>query len=132
MFIDDSSLLTVSHIAFLNRISENIFSPIIILASNNLGLFQNFPRDFSERLLVIRTTHQDQTIVEKILKLRCEEELVPISSVTLTTTASLAVRFSIRFALQVISLANIYRIRIDDSPSVEPEHIKFVTDRFSS
>ncbi|KRX40769.1 RuvB-like 2, partial [Trichinella murrelli] len=65
------------------------------------------PEDLLDRLLIIKTRPYPQQDLYQILKIRCEEENVKISQEPLNILTHLASDTSLRYAMQLISVANV-------------------------
>ena len=79
LFIDEVHMLDVDCFAFLNRAMEDVLSPIVVMASNqgiakvkgtNYKAPHGMPKDFVERLLIIRTIEYKIDEVKEILRIR--------------------------------------------------------------
>lgn len=116
LFIDESHMLSIECYSFLNRALESELSPIIIFATNR-GIAQirgtNYhspfamPTDLLDRLLIIHTERFTAEEVESILQVRLEEEGVEIEPQALQFLARVGQDTSLRYAIQLITTANL-------------------------
>ncbi|XP_003377705.1 ATPase, AAA family, partial [Trichinella spiralis] len=116
LFIDEVHMLDIECFSFLNRALENEFSPIVVMATNRCMAAvrgtdhvcpHGIPEDLLDRLLIIKTRPYPQHDLYQILKIRCEEENVKISQEPLNILTHLASDTSLRYAMQLISVANV-------------------------
>ncbi|KRX40770.1 RuvB-like 2, partial [Trichinella murrelli] len=116
LFIDEVHMLDIECFSFLNRALENEFSPIVVMATNRCMAAvrgtdhvcpHGIPEDLLDRLLIIKTRPYPQQDLYQILKIRCEEENVKISQEPLNILTHLASDTSLRYAMQLISVANV-------------------------
>jgi len=114
LFIDDSHLLDLEAFSFLGRAMESELVPIIILATNR-GIARirgtdiksplGFPLDLIDRAVIIATQEYDKESVKEILNIRAGEEKVKIDENALEKLADVGVKSSLRYAVQLLSLA---------------------------
>ncbi|XP_014250613.1 ruvB-like 2 isoform X2 [Cimex lectularius] len=116
LFIDEVHMLDVECFAFLNRALEDEMSPIVIMATNrgitrvrgtNYNSPHGIPLDLLDRMVIISTTKYDEAEVKEILKIRCEEEDCEMSDEALTVLMRIALETSLRYAIQLITLAGL-------------------------
>eukprot|EP00834_Sanchytrium_tribonematis_P004134 NODE_187_length_13529_cov_1.102606.p6 type:complete len:357 gc:universal NODE_187_length_13529_cov_1.102606:7656-6586(-) len=79
LFIDEVNMLDIECFSFLNRMLEDEFAPIVIMASNrgnvkirgtNIKSPHGIPLDLLDRLLIIRTEKYNTIDLNNILKIR--------------------------------------------------------------
>jgi RuvB-like protein 2 len=138
LFIDEVHMLDIECFAFLNRALENHMAPVLIMATNR-GITtirgtkykspHGIPIDLLDRLLIVPTTSYKPPELEQILKIRCEEEDVEMSEEALTLLKSIAGNTSLRYAIQLITAANLV-CRKRKGTEVEPSDIKKVYKLF--
>ena len=114
LFIDDAHLLDLEAFSFLGRAMESELVPIIILATNR-GIARirgtdiksplGFPLDLIDRAVIIATQEYDRDSVKEILSIRAREEKVEIGEDALEKLADIGVERSLRYAVQLLSLA---------------------------
>ncbi|MCD6536882.1 MAG: RuvB-like helicase [Thaumarchaeota archaeon] len=114
LFIDDAHLLDLEAFSFLGRAMESELVPIIILATNR-GIARirgtdiksplGFPLDLIDRAVIITTQEYDRDSIKEILKIRAQEEKIKIEKEALEKLADLGVKSSLRYAVQLLSLA---------------------------
>jgi len=101
---------------FLNRALEDDMAPIVIMATNR-GITKirgtdyksphGIPIDLLDRMIIIPTTPYPESDLHTILKIRCEEEDCEIANEGLTVLTKIANDASLRYAIQLISIANL-------------------------
>jgi RuvB-like protein 2 len=116
LFIDEVHMLDIECFSFLNRALEQPTSPVIIMASNR-GIstirgteFQSphgIPVDLLDRLMIIPTEFYKKEDILDIIKIRCEEEDIEMESDASALLASLVLKTSLRYVLQLITTANL-------------------------
>lgn len=115
LFIDDSHLLDLEAFSFLGRALESELVPIVILATNR-GITKirgtdvespfGFPLDLIDRSVIIMTEEYDGESIKEILKIRAREEKVEISEEALDRLTELGAKSSLRYVVQLLSLAS--------------------------
>lgn len=112
-------MLDLETFTFLNRALESTISPIVILASNR-GLCpvrgaenilppsaHGLPPDLLARLLIIPTHPYEPDEVRQIIRTRARTESLKIDEAALTKVGDLGVKVSLRYALQLLSPAQV-------------------------
>jgi len=116
LFIDEVHMLDMECFSFLNRALEDEMAPIVIMATNrgitkirgtNYKSPHGIPLDLLDRLIIIHTTEYSEAELKTILKIRCEEEDCEIEDNGLTVLTKIAGDASLRYAIQLISIANL-------------------------
>ncbi|KAK0390470.1 hypothetical protein QR680_019370 [Steinernema hermaphroditum] len=138
LFIDEVHMLDLECFSFINRLIESDLSPILIMATNR-GIVKirgtefrsahGIPMDLLDRSLIIRTSPYSSDDKHDILKIRAEEESVAIDSDALQILTKISERSSLRYAMQLISTANVLRER-RRADRVEVNDIKKVYQLF--
>jgi TBP-interacting protein len=120
LFIDDAHMLDLESYAFLSKIMESEFSPLIIMATNrgitkiygtDIESPHGIPLDILDRLLIIPVRPYSRDEVKEIIKVRAEEEEVTLSKDALELLADLGVKYSLRYAIQLLRPASIVASR---------------------
>ena len=115
LFIDDSHLLDLEAFSFLGRAMESELVPIIILATNrgiatirgtDIKSPLGFPIDLIDRAVIISTKPYDKESIREILKIRAIEEKIEMEDVALEKLTEIGERSSLRYAVQLLSLAS--------------------------
>ncbi|RLG07908.1 MAG: TATA box-binding protein [Thaumarchaeota archaeon] len=114
LFIDDAHLLDLEAFSFLGRAMESELVPIIILATNR-GIAKirgtdmksplGFPLDLIDRAVIITTQEYDKDEIREILRIRAREEKLEIEGGALERLADIGIKSSLRYAVQLLSLA---------------------------
>jgi len=114
LFIDDSHLLDLEAFSFLGRAMESELVPIIVLATNrgiatirgtDIKSPLGFPIDLIDRAVIIATHPYDRNSIKEILKIRAVEEKIEIEKEALERLTDVGERSSLRYAVQLLSLA---------------------------
>jgi RuvB-like protein 2 len=109
-------MLDMECFSFLNRALEDEMAPIVIMATNrgitkirgtNYKSPHGIPLDLLDRLIIIHTNEYSEAELKTILKIRCEEEDCEIEDNGLTVLTKIASDASLRYAIQLISIANL-------------------------
>lgn len=116
LFIDEVHMLDIECFSFLNRALENEMAPVVIMATNrgitkirgtNYKSPHGMPIDLLDRMIIVPTAPYQLKDMREILKIRCEEEDCEISEEALEVLVKLAMESSLRYAIQLITLANL-------------------------
>ncbi|MDI1492060.1 MAG: RuvB ATP-dependent DNA helicase pontin [Ramalina farinacea] len=117
LFIDEVHMLDIECFTYLNRALESAISPIVILASNRgkcairgadeLVAAHGIPPDLLARLLIIPTSPYSPEEVKMIIRIRARIEGLSISEPALDKVAEHGVKVSLRYALQLLTPANL-------------------------
>lgn len=120
LFIDDAHMLDLETFSFLSRAMESEFAPIIVLATNR-GITKirgtdvesphGIPLDLLDRLLIIRTRPYTADEVREIIRIRADEEEIPLSEDALEELTRLGTEKSLRYAVQLMEPARIIASR---------------------
>jgi len=116
LFIDEVHMLDMECFSFLNRALEDDMAPVVVMATNR-GITKirgtqytsphGMPLDLLDRTIIIPTTQYDEKELRQILKIRCEEEDTEISDDALTVLTKVGGETSLRYAIQLISVAGL-------------------------
>ncbi len=117
LFIDDAHMLDVEAYSFLTRaMEEGELVPIIVLATNrgltrirgtDLEAPHGMPLDLLDRLLIIKTRIYNPEEVREIIRLRADEEDIPLSEDALEELTKIGSEKSLRYAVQLMEPARI-------------------------
>lgn len=116
LFIDEAHMLDIECFSFLNRALESDMAPVVIMATNrgitrirgtNYRGPHGMPIDLLDRMIIIRTVPYTKPEVKEILKIRCEEEDCQLHPDALTVLTRIATTNSLRYAIQLITTANL-------------------------
>lgn len=116
LFIDEAHMLDIECFSYLNRALESEMAPVVIMATNrgitrirgtNYRGPHGMPIDLLDRMIIIRTVPYTKSEVKEILKIRCEEEDCLLQSDALTVLTRIATTNSLRYAIQLITTANL-------------------------
>ncbi len=117
LFIDDAHMLDIEAFSFLTRaLEESAFVPILILATNrgitkirgtDIEAPHGMPLDLLDRLLIIRTRPYKPEEIREILRIRADEEDIPLTEEALETLTKIGSERSLRYAIQLMEPARI-------------------------
>jgi len=109
-------MLDIDSFSFLNRALENDLAPLVVMASNR-GMSKirgtqyksphGLPADLLDRVLIVSTTKYQGEDIEQIIKIRCQEEDVSLTTQAIQVLTSMAQETSLRYALNLISAAQV-------------------------
>lgn len=114
LFIDEVHMLDIECFSFINRLLEDEFSPIVIMATNrgisktrgtNYKSPHGLPLDLLDRTIIIQTENYSEEEIGKILSIRCEEEEVDIHIDALKLLTKIGTETSLRYAANLISVS---------------------------
>jgi RuvB-like protein 2 len=114
LFIDEVHMLDIECFSFINRLLEDEFSPIVIMATNrgisktrgtNYKSPHGLPLDLLDRSIIIQTENYNDEEINKILEIRCNEEEVEINSDALKLLTKIGIETSLRYASNLISVS---------------------------
>ena len=138
LFIDEVHMLDIECYSFLNRALEDDMAPVVIMATNrgitrirgtNYTSPHGMPIDLLDRMIIIPTTPYQEKELMQILKIRCEEEDSEMSEDALKVLTRIAVEASLRYAIQLISVASLV-CRKRKGTEISVEDIKKVYSLF--
>ncbi len=138
LFIDDAHMLDIEAFSFLSRAMESELAPIIILATNrgmtrirgtDIEAPHGMPLDLLDRLLIIRTRPYGPDEIREILRIRSDEEEIPLSDEALEELTKIGAEKSLRYAVQLMEPARIIAERNGRS-KVTAEDVREATKYF--
>jgi len=138
LFIDDAHLLDLESFAFLSKVLESEFAPIIIMATNrgmtkiygtDIESPHGIPLDILDRLLIIPVRPYTRDEIKEIVRVRAEEEVVELTPEALELLADLGVKYSLRYAIQLLRPASIVASK-KGREEVRAEDVKEVSTLF--
>ena len=131
-------MLDIECFTYLNRALESSISPIVILASNRgkctirgteeLVAAHGIPPDLVARVIIIPTNTYNPDEVKTIVRLRARTENLFITEPALNKISDHGVKVSLRYALQLLTPANIlarvaHKKEIDEDAVAECEDL---------
>jgi RuvB-like protein 1 (pontin 52) len=132
-------MLDIECFTYLNRALENSISPIVILASNrgktpvrgagDIVAAHGIPPDLLARLLIVPTYPYSSAEIRTIARLRARTENVAIADAALDKIAEHGVAVSLRYALQLLSPAQILA-RVKGRSEIELSDVAEAEDLF--
>ncbi len=139
LFIDDAHMLDLEAYSFLTRAIEGDLAPILVLATNR-GLTKirgtdvesphGMPLDLLDRLLIIPTKPYDKEDIREIIKIRSDEEGIPITEEALEMLTEIGTKKSLRYAVQLMEPARIIAKR-ENRVKVEPKDVERAAKLFA-
>lgn len=122
LFIDDAHMLDLETFSFLSEAMESELAPIITLATNrgvakirgtDIEAPHGIPLDLLDRLLIITTRPYTRDEIREIIKIRADEEEIPLTEEALEKLTDVGVERSLRYAVQLMEPAKIIASRHD-------------------
>lgn len=116
LFIDEVHMLDIECFSYLNRALESDMAPVVIMATNrgitrirgtNYRSPHGIPIDLLDRMIIIRTVQYSEKEIKEILRIRCEEEDCLMHPDALMILTRIAIDTSLRYAIQLITTANL-------------------------
>eukprot|EP00160_Parvularia_atlantis_P016428 Unigene5212_Nuclearia_a/m.15980 Unigene5212_Nuclearia_a/g.15980 ORF Unigene5212_Nuclearia_a/g.15980 Unigene5212_Nuclearia_a/m.15980 type:complete len:272 (+) Unigene5212_Nuclearia_a:397-1212(+) len=117
LFVDEVHMLDIECFTYLNRALESSLSPIVVLATNrgmstvrgteDILAPHGIPVDLLDRLTIIRTLPYTLEESAMIVKIRARTEGLTVTDDTVAALAQTADRTSLRYAVQLLTPANI-------------------------
>ena len=116
LFIDEVHMLDIECFSWLNRALESALAPVLIIATNR-GITKirgteyksphGIPIDLLDRLMIISTQPYNEKELSEILRIRCEEEDVEMTSEAMKLLTKIAQETSLRYAMHMIMAASL-------------------------
>ena len=138
LFIDEVHMLDIECFSWLNRALESALAPVLIIATNR-GITKirgteyksphGIPIDLLDRLMIISTQPYNEKELSEILRIRCEEEDVEMTSEAMKLLTKIAQETSLRYAMHMIMAASLVSTKRRAS-EVDVEDIKKVYSLF--
>ena len=132
-------MLDIECFTYLNRALESPISPIVILASNrgkctirgtdDLVAAHGIPPDLLARILIIPTHTYTPDELKTIIRLRARTEGLQITEGALDKVAGHGVNVSLRYALQLLTPANILA-RVNRKSEIDVDDVAEAEDLF--
>lgn len=132
-------MLDIECFTYLNRALESTISPIVILASNrgkctirgteDITAAHGIPPDLLARLLIVPTNTYNPSEIKTIVRLRAKTEALSITDAALDRVADHGVKVSLRYALQLLTPANILA-RVNGKKEIGDEEVQECEDLF--
>jgi len=138
LFIDEVHMLDIECFSWLNRALESALAPVLIIATNR-GITKirgteyksphGIPIDLLDRLMIISTQPYNEKELAEILRIRCEEEDVEMTSEAMKLLTKIAQETSLRYAMHMIMAASLVSTKRRAS-EVDTDDIKRVYSLF--
>lgn len=132
-------MLDIECFTYLNRALESAISPIVILASNrgkctirgteDIVAAHGIPPDLLARILIIPTQIYSADEVKTIIRTRSKTEGLSITEPALDKVVEHAVKVSLRYALQLLTPANILA-RVRHAREIDVQDVEECEDLF--
>eukprot|EP00527_Entomoneis_sp_CCMP2396_P000714 CAMPEP_0198154838 /NCGR_PEP_ID=MMETSP1443-20131203/68819_1 /TAXON_ID=186043 /ORGANISM="Entomoneis sp., Strain CCMP2396" /LENGTH=475 /DNA_ID=CAMNT_0043821553 /DNA_START=40 /DNA_END=1467 /DNA_ORIENTATION=+ len=138
LFIDEVHMLDQESFTYLNRAMESNMSPIVVLATNRgitkirgteVSSPHGIPVDLLDRLLIVPTHPYQKDEIRQIVAIRAATEELKLVDAALDTLAEIGERTSLRYALQLLTPANIIAETVGKS-QITPEDVQQVDGLF--
>merc|ERR1711910_48223 len=139
LFIDEVHMLDIQCFTYLHRALESRIAPIVVFATNrgnctvrgtkDIVAPHGIPRDFLDRLLIIRTLPYSREEMVQIIKIRAATEGLQVDEEALTVLGEVGSESTLRYAVQLLAPCAV-TAKIAGKNSVEPIDIKDVGELF--
>jgi len=138
LFIDDAHMLDIEAFSFLNRAMESELAPILVLATNrgitkirgtDVDAPHGIPLDLLDRLLIIKMRPYTRDELREIIRIRADEEEIPLTDDALEVLTDIAEKRSLRYAIQLMEPARIIAEK-EGRTKVTAEDVKRVVGYF--
>ena len=113
LFIDEVHMLDIHCFTYLHRALESRIAPIVIFATNRGNCTvrgttdvvspHGIPRDFLDRLLIIRTLPYSQEQMMQIIRIRAATEGLQIDEEALEILGEVGSKTTLRYAVQLLA-----------------------------
>jgi len=139
LFIDEVHMLDIECFTYLNRALESTLAPIVVLATNRgncqirgteITSPHGIPRDFLDRLIVIRTVPYTDQEIAQIIKIRADTEGITLDQEALIFLAQIGASTSLRHAVQLLSPALILARTKAENGAVTKQIIEEISKLF--
>jgi len=140
LFIDEVHMLDLECFTYLNKALESTYAPIVVFATNrgmcsvrgadDIKSPHGIPVDLLDRLLLIRTSIYTQPELKSILTLRASTEGLEINEEAIDFLSNIAVKTSLRYAIQLLTPANILKNVMDPTGPIILNHLQQAIDLF--
>jgi RuvB-like protein 1 (pontin 52) len=130
LFIDEVHMLDIECFTYLNRALESTLAPIVVLATNR-GMCairgtevlapHGVPVDLLDRLMIIRTMPYTLEETFQILSIRAKTEGIDVEDEALAFVAQVGQDASLRFAVQLLTPANVLSKTAGRSTIAKPD-----------
>merc|ERR1712045_1035441 len=115
LFIDEVHMLDIQCFTYLHRALETRIAPIVIFATNrgkctvrgtkDIVAPHGIPRDFLDRLLIIRTLPYSREEMIQIIRIRAATENLQVDEEALTILGEVGAKTTLRYAVQLLAPA---------------------------
>jgi len=139
LFIDEVHMLDIHCFTYLHRALESRIAPIVIFATNrgictvrgtkDVVAPHGIPRDFLDRLLIIRTLPYSQEQMMQIIRIRAATEGLQVDEEALEILSEVGTKTTLRYAVQLLSPAAV-TAKICGRTNVVKDDIKDVGELF--
>jgi len=138
LFIDDAHMLDIEAFSFLSRAMESELAPILVLATNrgmtkirgtDVEAPHGIPLDLLDRLLIIKMRPYTRDELREIIRIRADEEEIPLTDEALEVLTDIAEQRSLRYAIQLMEPARIIAER-EGRTKVAAEDVKRAASYF--
>merc|ERR1711910_82599 len=139
LFIDEVHMLDIQCFTYLHRALESRIAPIVVFATNRGNCTvrgttdiispHGIPRDFLDRLLIIRTLPYSREEMVQIIKIRAATEGLQVDEEALTVLGEVGSKSTLRYAVQLLAPAAVSS-KICGRSNVTAQDIQDVGDLF--
>merc|ERR1711934_441569 len=139
LFIDEVHMLDIQCFTYLHRALESRIAPIVVFATNrgnctvrgtkDIVAPHGIPRDFLDRLLIIRTLPYSREEMVQIIKIRAATEGLQVDEEALTVLGEVGAKTTLRYSVQLLAPAAI-TAKICGRSNIVKDDIKDIGELF--
>lgn len=139
LFIDEVHMLDIQCFTYLHRALESRIAPIVVFATNrgnctvrgtrDIVAPHGIPRDFLDRLLIIRTLPYSREEMIQIIKIRAATEGLQLDEDALMVLGEVGARTTLRYSVQLLAPAAI-TAKICGRTNIVKDDIKDIGELF--
>jgi len=139
LFIDEVHMLDIQCFTYLHRALESRIAPIVVFATNrgnctvrgtkDIIAPHGIPRDFLDRLLIIRTLPYSREEMVHIIRIRAATEGTQLDEDALTILGEVGAKTTLRYAVQLLAPAAV-TAKICGRTNIAKDDIKDIGELF--
>merc|ERR1712150_36012 len=138
-YIDEVHMLDIQCFTYLHRALESRIAPIVVFATNrgnctvrgtkDIVAPHGIPRDFLDRLLIIRTLPYSREEMVQIIRIRAATEGLQVDEEALTLLGEVGAKTTLRYSVQLLAPAAI-TAKICGRSNIVKDDIKDIGELF--
>merc|ERR1711881_103219 len=139
LFIDEVHMLDIQCFTYLHRALESRIAPIVVFATNrgnctvrgtkDIVAPHGIPRDFLDRLLIIRTLPYSKEEMIQIIRIRAATENLQVDEEALAILGEVGAKTTLRYAVQLLAPAAV-TAKICGRSNIVKDDIKDIGELF--